>query len=353
MQDPNEWPQWNTRVVEANSESISEERGKKHVIFEVSGTAPDENKVKVTKLFEIDEAGYSSFKKLLRVTAYVNRFINYMKNKRKIDNELTASEINRAELMWIKYIQGKDHHLNKGQLNEKQRQSQLSPKIHWHEIIRLQGRFINADLPEDAKLPILLPRQEHFSKLFIQDIHHKIHYCGVSQMLGQLRQRYWIPQGQTVVKMILKRCLICLRFQGGPYKVKPMLPWPTSKVIRSKAFTNTGLDYFVPLYIRQGNERVMVWVCLFTCITVRAIQLELVDDMTAEQFLSALCRFITRHGTPDQIILDKAPNFKGAKNVVDMAWEKVVNDPLVHSYLSDLRLKCSFIIELSPWMGGF
>ena len=32
-QDPNEWPEWNTTVVEANSESFSEERGKKHMIF--------------------------------------------------------------------------------------------------------------------------------------------------------------------------------------------------------------------------------------------------------------------------------------------------------------------------------
>ena len=117
-----------------------------------------------------------------------------MKNKRKIDNELNANEINRAELMWIKYIQGK-HFSNKRQLNEKQSQSQLNPKIHQDGIIRLYGRFINADLPEDVKLAILLlPRQEHFSKLLIQDMHHKIHHCGVSRTLAQLRQRYWIPQ---------------------------------------------------------------------------------------------------------------------------------------------------------------
>ena len=43
------------KVVETNSESVSEERGKKHVIFEVSGTASHENKVKVRKPFEIDK----------------------------------------------------------------------------------------------------------------------------------------------------------------------------------------------------------------------------------------------------------------------------------------------------------
>ena len=36
-------------------------------------------------------------------------------------------------------------------------------------------------------------------------------------------------------------------------------------------------------------------------------------------FLSALRRFITRRGKPDQIILDNAPDFKATKNAVDMA----------------------------------
>ena len=96
--------------------------------------------------------------------------------------------------MWIKYIQGKYYLSNKRQLNEKQRQSQTNPKVHQDGIIRLHGRFISADLPEDTELPILLSRQEYFSKLLIQDIHYKIHHRGVSHTLAQLKQKYWIPQ---------------------------------------------------------------------------------------------------------------------------------------------------------------
>ena len=47
---------------------------------------------------------------------------------------------------------------SKRQLNGKQKQSQINPKIHQGGIIILYGIFINADLPEDSKLPILLPR---------------------------------------------------------------------------------------------------------------------------------------------------------------------------------------------------
>ena len=49
-----------------------------------------------------------------------------------------------------------------------------------------------------------------------------------------------------------------------------------------------------------------VWVCLFTWVTVRAIHLEVVEDLPAEEFLPVLQRLITRQGTPKEIILDDA-----------------------------------------------
>ena len=84
--------------------------------------------------------------------------------------------------MWIKYIQGKHYLSNRRQLNERQRQCQLNPKIHQDGIIRLHGTFFHANLPQDAKLPILLSSQEHFSKLLIQDIHHKIQHLGIASV---------------------------------------------------------------------------------------------------------------------------------------------------------------------------
>ena len=90
-----------------------------------------------------------------------------------------------------------------------------------------------------------------------------------------------------------------------------MSPWPRKKVAKCAPFTNTGLDYFGPLYIQVESAREKVWVCLFTCVTVRAIHLELIKDMTAEQFLLA------RREKPTQIILDNAPQFKLAKTVID------------------------------------
>ena len=153
------------------------------------------------------------------------------------------------------------------------------------------------------------------------------------------------------VNKLLKKCLTGVRHQGGPCKMKPMAPLPKSKVTESLAFEHTGLDYFGPLHIKQNKERKKAWVHIFTCITVRAIHFELVEDMTSEQSLLALRRFVACRGKPNEIISDNAPHFK--KNTIDNLWGNVISDPSIHTYLNNERIKWSFIIGLSPGMGEF
>ena len=132
-----------------------------------------------------------------------------------------------------------------------------------------------------------------------------------------------------------------------------MSPWPRSKTTQSSPFINTGVDYFGLLYVKNVRNRKKVWICLFTCIAVRAVHLEVVEDITAEHFLEAFRRFIARRGKPNKIISDNATTFKAAKNAIDIAWNDILRDHEVHSYLSKNRIEWKFIIELSPWMGGF
>ena len=93
--------------------------------------------------------------------------------------------------------------------------------------------------------------------------------------------------------------------------------------------------------------------CLFNCVAVRAIHLEIVADLSGEEFLLALRRFISTRGKPQQIVLDNAPQFKLTKSSVDVAWENAIRDSDVQSHIVEQRIKWSFIVQLSPWMGGF
>ena len=57
-------------------------------------------------------------------------------------------------------------------------------------------------------------------------------------------------------------------------------------------FTNVGVDYFGPFYVRQGRSNVKRFGCLFTCLVVRAVHIEVVNSLDTDSFINALRRFI-------------------------------------------------------------
>ena len=82
-----------------------------------------------------------------------------------------------------------------------------------------------------------------------------------------------------------------------------MPPIPTERVSASAPFTYVGVDYFGLLFMKVNRQTQKVWICLYTCLATRAIHLELMNDMTTQQFfLFGFRRFIARHGKPSMNI---------------------------------------------------
>ena len=207
-------------------------------------------------------------------------------------------------------------------------------------------------MPEETKKPIYLPKKEHWTTLLIKEFHERLFHAGISHMLSQMRYIYWIPQARATVKAVIYHCGVCRKYNGGPYKMPKLADWPKEKISKAAPFTYTGLDYTEPFHVKENKEK-KVWICIFTCVTVRAVHLEIVDDMTAEQFLMTLRRFISRRNIPHTNILENAPQFKLTKTTVDRAWQQSITHENVQRFTSDAGMKWKFIIEFSPWMGGF
>ena len=189
-----------------------------------------------------------------------------------------------------------------------------------YDILTCHGRFLNAEMSEEAKYPKLLPRHEYYTRLIIQEVHERLIHAGISHTLSSLRQEYWIPQGRAEVRACLYRCLICRRHEGPSFSLPRMPPWPRQRVAESLPFQFIGLDYLGPVFVREGTVMTKMWICLFTCLAIRAVHLEWVRSLSAEHFLLCLRRFMARRGRPELIISDNAAQFKLVKTAIDEQW---------------------------------
>ena len=75
------------------------------------------------------------------------------------------------------------------------------------------------------------------------------------------------------------------------------------------------MDYAGPVYVKYGYickpTVIKSYICLFVSLSVKAVHLELVSDLSTDAFIASL-RFTARRGKPTLIWSDHGSNFVGA-----------------------------------------
>jgi len=127
--------------------------------------------------------------------------------------------------------------------------------------------------------------------------------------------------------------------------------------VHQPPFSFTGIDYFGPLLIkshrktRSTTPNAKRYGAIFTCLTTRAVHLELASDMSTDSFLLLLRRFIARRGKPNSIWSDNGTNFVGAEAELKKTL-KAFNETKINDYLLEHDIRWKFNPPASPWMGG-
>lgn len=76
---------------------------------------------------------------------------------------------------------------------------------------------------------------------------------------------------------------------------------PKKRIRETKTFFfRTGLDYLGSLKVRISEEIKKVWICLYTYLVTRAVHLEIVQDLSAQEFILCLRHFVAQRGTPEE-----------------------------------------------------
>ena len=131
-------------------------------------------------------------------------------------------------------------------------------------------------------------------------------HAGTNTTLTAIQQQFWIPTTRQHIKSLLCQCTACRRHGRKPYATPDPPPLPEIRTRDTIPFTITGIDFTGALYVRQDSTENKVYICLFTCATSRAIHLEVVTDLTVENFFLAFRRFTSRRSVPKIVVSDNA-----------------------------------------------
>ncbi|XP_025997894.2 uncharacterized protein LOC113006176 [Solenopsis invicta] len=339
IKNENEWPQDCMKPIE-----IPEMKGNKCLSTDIS------NKDILQK--------YSSYTKTLRIVALCLRF----RRKNAYQGPLCAQEIEEAEIRVTKIFQASRFASELKKLTNKQTANKkiasLDPFIDQHGLIRVGGRLRKSNLTFAQKHPILIPNNHFLTDLIIKETHERYFHSGIQTTLYTIRQKFWLLDGRNQVRKIVRSCIRCFRFNANAIRYK-MGDLPKSRVTEAIPFANTGVDFCGPFYIKEkkyrNRNRIKTYVCVFVCMVVKAVHLEVVSDLTTEGFLAVLRRFVSRRGIPTHIFSDNGTNFIGASNHLRELYILFNSDEhkdRVNRFAIDHRITWHFIPPIAPHFGG-
>ncbi|XP_055584687.1 uncharacterized protein LOC129737549 [Uranotaenia lowii] len=309
----------------------------------------------------LDFNRFATWGRLNRVTAYVLRYLQNRFKGAKLTGPLQQEELKMATEVILRHVQEDSFaeetsalkntvHNKSGRRAIEKRSTiyQLMPFIDEKGLLRERGRIDAVkNVPYDTRHPIILPKNHPVTDLLILDYHEVYRHRNSETVVNELRQLYSIPKLRALVKKVSKNCQIC-RIRLARPRIPVMAPLPPARLAHhERAFTYTGLDYFGPLLVKLGRARVKRWIALFTCLTVRAVHLEVAYTLSTESCISCVRRFVGRRGSPIEFFTDNGTNFQGADRVL----RGQISQGLSATF-TNANTKWSFNPPGAPHMGG-
>lgn len=272
---------------------------------------------------------YSSFIKLSRIMAHWYRFIHNSLSKirktKQFSGPITVHELQNTQIKLIKLVQQEYFKEEIKALENNKNISKRSSIVKLypildktHDVMRVGGRLANHYGSTDKKHPLILPSDNHFTKLLVEYAHEKTLHGGISAMQQFIRQRYWIVRGKNIIKRCLHQCIRCFKHKNHIQQSPLMADLPAPRVNPSRCFEHCGVDFAGPVEVRSSLRRKAPtdkgYIAIFVCFSTKAVHLELVSSLSTQSFISAVRRMSARRGIPAHIYCDNGTNFIGAKN---------------------------------------
>ena len=296
----------------------------------------------------------SSWNRLIRITAWILRFVQCCQRKSSDKGCLTVIELQDAQNLLIQHVQKSAFQCEYNDLMHGKMSSRLRSlhPVIIDGIICVGGRLSKAQTPMN---PVILPPDSHLSTLLVRHYHRISAHSGVDYTLSQLRSKYWILRARPLIKKIIKcpknGCTLCKRY-SSKLQHQLMADLPTPRVTPAqRPFTDVGIDYFGPILVQFKRGTAKRYGCIFTCMASRGVHIEIAHSLDTNSFLAAFQRFMARRGKPARVYSDNGTNFvAGSKELKERIRE--FNSSKIQDKLSQNEILWSFNPPAASHMGG-
>lgn len=224
--------------------------------------------------------------------------------------------------------------------------------------LRVGGRERNSSRPYDTQHPYIIHGKHPLTKTIILTEHKRLLHAGPSLLSVSISRRFHLIKGRSLIRSITRRCVICRRNLARPQQ-QMMGQLPAERVQPDAIFSQVGVDYVGPLYVKIGAVRrptiVKAYVAVYVSLTIKAVHLEAVSDLTTEAFLACLRRFVARRGKPQLIWSDHGTNFVGAKRVLAELYDflrQQQTEEAIAGFCTSQGIEWDFTPERAPHFGG-
>ena len=236
--------------------------------------------------------------------------------------KMTVKEIDMAEHEIIKFVQmeafGEDIILikTKGVVSQSSSIHMFDP-ILVEDLLCVGGRLKKVPVEVSvAKNPLILPKHHHVVELIVRHYHGISGHSGQEYVLSLVRQKFWLLKGRMTVWKVLKAVLRVSDYGNQVVNKRWQIFQKTESHLESHLFPLFGVDCFGPFMVKRSSLIVKRYGVLFTCLSIRAVHIEVVHTLDTDAFFNALRRFIARRGKPVQMRSDDGGNFvKGDKEL--------------------------------------
>ena len=175
-------------------------------------------------------------------------------------------------------------------------------------IVRINGHLTKCQWSDYFRQPIIMPSVHPVTNVLIEYYHELEGHLGTNQTISALRTKFCIIKGQKTARNVLAKYITCKRLTGKPCDQQ-------MSVLRHKRieydgipFSSVGSDYFGPLLVKRGRVTEKRYECLFTCLNIREVHLEVTHSLSTKSFSMAFTRFFSRRDVPKNVLSDKGSN---------------------------------------------